>query len=283
MDPPTSVRHKLYMRWPEALNVLPFGVTDTEFALVTFLSAFVGISLVVWGSLAVKTRYLAAFALGVYLWFFTDTLSGANYLDDTAGFVYSPYLASLVALFVLGLTVFFAFDGKMFTTGGSLTRGALAVGALVAVAMGLHGMAEGAAFGTTAAQTPSSSLIPAFGGFAASVSWVFHKMTEPTVAAVAYVAVAGPGSRKPSDRVVDALILAAVFVFPAIVGSVAGYATPFDVTYIYALGLGTSVYALARVARGLYSEGSDSWLSVKMALAAVLGFLCLFSAALLHS
>ena len=264
--------------------MLPFGITDTEFAVVTFLSAFVGISIVSWGSLVVKARYLAAFALGVYLWFFTDTLSGANYLDVNGGFVYSPYVVSLVALFAVGLVAFFALDRKLFSAGESLTRGALAVGALAALALGLHGLAEGVAFGTTAAQTSSSSLIEAFGGFDASISWVFHKMIEPTVAAAAYVAVLGPGSRKSSDRTVDAVALAAVFAIPAIVGSISGYFASFDVTYVYALGLGTSVYAFARAGRSLYAqEGSDSWLSLRMALAAVLGFLLIFIAALLHA
>ena len=264
--------------------MLPFGTTDTEFAVVTFLSAFVGVSLVVWGSLVVKARYLAAFALGVYLWFFTDTLSGANYLDITGGFAYSPYLASLLILFAAGLLAFFAFDGRLFAGGGPSARGAMAIGALAALAMGVHGMAEGAAFGATATQTPSSSLIDAFGGFGASASWAFHKMIEPTVAAAAYVTIASPGPRRPSDRVVDSLVLAAAFVVPAVIGSVAGFLASFDVTYIYALGLGASVYPFVRMGRALYSgEGSGSWSSVKMGLAAVLGFLLIFMAALLHS
>ena len=98
--------------------MLPFGITDTEFAVVTFMSAFVGISLVIWISRAVKVRYLAAFALGVYLWFFTDTLSGANYLDVNGGFVYSPYVVSLVALFIAGLAVFFVLDRRLFSSAG---------------------------------------------------------------------------------------------------------------------------------------------------------------------
>jgi hypothetical protein len=147
----------------------------------------------------------------------------------------------------------------------------------------LHGMAEGADFGITAAQTPSNSLIDAFGGLAPSVSWVFHKMLEPTVVAAAYVSLAKPEQRKPSDRIVDALALAAVFVIPAVIGSVAGYFTSFDYTYIYALGLGTSVYAFARVGRSLYSEGETTLLSLKMALAMTLGFMLIFLAALLHS
>ena len=262
--------------------MLPFGVTDVEFAVVTYLSAFIGISLVIAASGFIKVKYLAAFALGVYLWFFTDTLGGANYLDVNGGFAFSDYLLSLVVLFVIGIFVFFSLDRRVFAPGPA-AFGALAVGALAGLAIGLHGGAEGADFGAFAAQTQSNSLIDAFGGIAPSVSWVFHKMLEPTVAAVAFVALAG-NMKKPSERIVDALILAAVFVTPAVVGSVVGYYNPFDTTYIYALGLGASVYALSRLGRSLYSDEAQSpSLSLKMALAAVIGFLLLFSSALLHS
>jgi len=267
-----------------AHQVLPFGVTVVEFGLVTFISALVGILLVIGASKYLKTRFLAAFALGVYLWYFTDTLGDANYLGVNEGFTFSQELVSLVVLFVVGLTVFFALDRGMFTTGESEGYGALVVGAVAALALGLHGFGEGADFGFTAAQTPFSSLFDAFGGLAASASWVLHKMLEPTMAAVCYVSIAGVGTRKASVRVTDALVIATVFVIPPVVGSVVGYYTTFDHTYAFALGLGASVYALARAGRALYSpsEGADSWLSVKMALAAVLGFLLIFIAALLH-
>jgi len=254
--------------------VLPFGVTAVEFGLVTFISAFVGVSLVI-----------GAFALGVYLWYFTDTLGDANYLGVNDGFVLSSEMVSLLMLFVIGLTVFFALDGRIFTTDGAAGYGALTVGALAALALGLHGFGEGADFGYTAAQTPSNSLFDAFGGLAPSASWVLHKMLEPTIAAVGYVALLGPGTKKASDKVIDALVLTTVFVIPAVVGSVAGFYTTFDHTFVFALGLGTSVYALARAGRALYSPGErvDRWLSVKMALAAVIGFLLIFIAALLHA
>jgi len=264
--------------------MLPFGVTAVEFGLVTFISALVGISLVIGASRFLKTRFLAAFALGVYLWYFTDTLGDANYLGVNEGFTFSPELVLLVVLFIAGLTAFFALDRRMFTTGEPSGFGALAVGALAALALGLHGLGEGADFGFTASQTPFDSLLDAFGGISASASWVLHKMLEPAIAAVCYVSLAGPGTRKASVKVTDAVALATVFVIPPVVGSVVGYYTTFDHTYIFALGLGTSVYALARAGRALYSpsEGADSWLSAEMAAAAVIGFLLIFIAALLH-
>ena len=264
--------------------MLPFGITAVEFALATLLSAFIGTSFVIGASRWVKVRYLAAFALGVYLWFFPDTLGGANYLDVNGGFVLSAYVVSLIGLFVAGLVVFFAFDRKVFTSGESIRYGGLAVGALAALALGLHGMAEGADFGFTAAQTPSNNLLDAFGGIAPSVSWVLHKMLEPTIAAVGYVAAAGPGTRKRSERLLDSVVLATIFVLPPVIGSILGYYVAFDITYIYALGLGASVYAFARAARPLYSpESAGPWASLKVALFAALGFILIFIAAMLHA
>ncbi len=243
-----------------------------------------GISLIVALSKWVSARLIAAFALGVYLWYFTDTLGGANYLDVNSGFTLSAYLVSLVLLFVLGLVIFMGVGGAIFNGDSSGTVG-IFIALLAALALGLHGMAEGEAFGATASQTPYNNILDAFGGIAPSVSWVLHKILEPTVAAACYVALARPGSRNSSGKVIDALALAAVFVAPAVVGSIAGYYSPFDNSYVYALGLGTSIYALARVGKGLYATGTgnQSWTSLKVAVAILLGFLFLFISALLHS
>ena len=263
--------------------MLPFGVTDVEFSLVTFLSGFVGIALVVGASKFVRVRYLAAFAVGVYLWYFTDTVGDSNYLDVNGGFVYSPYLVALLLLFAIGLLAFFALDRGMFAREPA-AYGGLLVGAMAALAVGLHGFGEGADFGFTAAQTSSITLLTAFGGLGPSASWVLHKMLEPAVAAVSYVALTGPDLKR-SRKVSDIAVLATVFVLPAVVGSVAGYYSAFDITYVFALGLGASVYAFSRAAGSLYSPGeaTSPWLTTRMALSVVLGFLLIFIAALLHS
>ncbi len=265
--------------------MLPFGVTALEFASVTFASAFVGISVIVGVSSLVKVRILAAFALGIYLWYFTDTLGGANYLGVNNGPAYSSEMVSLVALFIVGVLAFFVLDGRIFTTEGESPRYGMLVAALAALALGLHGFGEGADFGYTAAQTQSSSLLGAFGGVAEGASWVLHKMLEPAIAAVTYVAFAGVGSKKNADKLIDAVALAALFAIPAVVGSVLGYYLNFDHTYVFALGLGASIYALARVGRPLYAQDGEAarGKSLKMAIAAVIGFLLIFLAALLHS
>jgi len=265
--------------------MLAFGVNAVEFALVTLASAFVGISFVVGIAGLVKTRFLAAFALGVYLWYFTDTLGDANYLSVNNGPVYSSELVSLVALFMLGLLVFFALDGKTFTVGEAAGKYGMLVAALAALALGLHGFGEGADFGYTAAQTQNSSLLGTFGGITEGASWVLHKMLEPTIAAVCYVAFAGTETETNADKLIDAASLATIFVIPAVVGSVVGYYLSFDHTYVFALGLGASVYALARAGKALYASdgGTTRRLSLKMAIAAIIGFLLIFVAALLHS
>lgn len=265
--------------------MLPFGITAVEFAAVTFISALIGITVVIGSSKYFKPRFVAAFAFGVYLWYFTDTLGGANYLDVNGGPVLSYELLLAVALFVLGLLTFFALDRNVFSVGEQAPKYGMMLAALVALALGLHGAGEGADFGYTAAQTPSSLLLGAFGGLSAGASWVLHKMLEPTMAAACYVAFAGARNRIGMDKVIDALTIAAVFVVPVVIGSVVGYYAVFDHSYIFALGLGASVYAAARVAKPMFSaEGEASTgLSLKMAVAAFLGFLLIFLAALLHS
>jgi hypothetical protein len=263
--------------------LLPFGITDLEFSLVTFISAFVGTSIIIFSSKWISPRLLAAFAIGVYLWYFTDTLAGANFLDVNNGLTLSFGLASLVFLFAIGLLVFLGLGGNFFSRNPAGTG--VLVALLAALALGIHGMAEGVDFGFTASQTPRTSLLDAFGGLAPSVSWVIHKMLEPTVAASCYVALTGPKGRNASGRLEDALALSVVFVTPAIVGSIAGYFNPIDTTYIYALGLGASVFALVRVGRALYApeDGSQALLSMKVGAAALVGFILIFISALLHS
>jgi len=265
--------------------VLPFGVTALEFSVVTFMAALVGILLVIEASRFTSTKFIAAFTFGVYLWYFTDTLGDANYLNVNQGLVLSGELVYLVALFAVGAIAFLAVDGRVFVVGEETARYGLMVALLAALALGLHGFGEGADFGYTAAQTPSNTLLDAFGGLGPSASWVLHKMLEPTIAASCYVAFAGVGAKKPADKMIDALTLSTVFVLPAILGSIAGYYVTFDHTYVFALGLGASVYAVARVARQMFSSAGEtiSGLSLKMALAIVIGFICIFISALLHS
>jgi len=136
------------------------------------------------------------------------------------------------------------------------------------------------------ATTPSTSLIDAFGGLQAGVAFTLHKALEPMMVGAAYCVYAKDHAKKMSGRLRDVVILVLAFTVPGIVGAAAAYplvlAYPTaDFTYVFAFGLGTSLYALVRLARPLYEDAKSD--SVKVALFLLLGFTCLYLAALLHS
>jgi hypothetical protein len=74
-------------------------------------------------------------------------------------------------------------------------------------------------------------------------------------------------------------------VVPSLIGATTGYYVAYDATYFFALGTGTSIYAGLRLARLLFvnTEGYVSDESIKIALSLVIGFLCIYIAALFHS
>src|SRR5260370_7778895 len=74
----------------------------------TFIPAFVGLQMIIMAGKALKPRYLAAFALGIFLWFFVDTIGGAASLDVVDAFSASFAQIVTVGLFVFGLIVFFS-------------------------------------------------------------------------------------------------------------------------------------------------------------------------------
>jgi hypothetical protein len=82
----------------------------------------------------------------------------------------------------------------------------------------------------------------------------------------------------------DILVLTLVFVLPGVIGAATDYYWLYDTTYFFAFGLGTSLYAAVRLARPLFSEtGGSKWESTKISIGMILGFLCLYGAALLHA
>jgi zinc transporter ZupT len=180
-------------------------------------------------------------------------------------------------------------DRDLFTPGDDGMKFGFAIPVLVAVAVGIHGFGEGAALSATAVTTPSTNLVDAFGGLSAGAAFVLHKALEPMMVGAAYWVYAKGHAKDISGRVKDMAILTLAFTLPGIVGGASAYYIVqvypgADFTYVFALGLGTSIYAAARLARGMFegprSSGTDS---TKMALMILLGFTCLYLAALLHS
>jgi len=251
----------------------------------TAIPAFVGLLLITSLGRRMKAKYLAAFALGIFMWFFVDTIGGSANLDVSAGFTGGVDQAAIVALFVVGVLSFFSVSGDLFSKDSATVKVSLTVPILVAIAVGIHGFGEGTAFGSTAASTPSSSLLDAFGGMSAGIAYALHKALEPMMIGACYIAYSADRAKDAGKYLADVVFLTLLFVVPSLVGATTGYYIAYDATYFFALGTGTSIYAALRLVRPLFvnMEASSSNESIKVAMFLVFGFLCIYFAALFHS
>lgn len=261
-----------------------FGAVLATFLLPTF----VGLAIVSVAARYLSAKYLAAFAIGLYLWFFSDTIGDASLLGVSEGFTGGAFHVALWIVFAAGLALLFSLDSKMFAEGSVGTSFGFAIPLLVAIAVGMHGFGEGAAVGATAATSPSTNLLDAFGGLSAGVAFVLHKGLEPMMVGAAYWIYAKDHAKGTAGRLSDIVVLTLAFTLPGIIGGASAYyliqAFPnADFTYVFAFGLGTSIYAAVRLARPLFSGTGSKSESVKIALLIILGFTCLYTAALLHS
>ncbi len=262
----------------------------------TWIPAFVGLLVIVWTNHVVKPKYLAAFALGIFLWFFVDTIQGSALLDVNAGFTGGVAQVAAVGLFIIGVLSVFWIDRRRSVFSSESTVGTLsmAVPLVVAAAIGIHGLGEGAAFGATAYSTSSTSLLDAFGGVSAGVAYLLHKGLEPMMAGACYSVYSNRTSSDMTGQLRDVFLLSIVFVLPSLVGAPVGYfimgpatgfLAGFGTTYFFALGTGTSTYAAMRLARPLFRPGESATPedSIRMAVPLVLGFIAIYLAALFHS
>jgi len=261
-----------------------FGATLGAFLIPTFF----GLLIVSAAARYVNPRYLAAFAVGLFLWFFSDTIGDASLLGVSEGFTGGLWHAMLWLLFAIGVLAFLSFDSSIFTEGRSGERLGFAIPVLVAIALGIHGFGEGAAVGATAATTPSSNILDAFGGLSAGAAFILHKGLEPMMVGATYWVYARDHAMDSKGRLKDILVLTLAFTLPGIIGGASSYflvqAYPsVDFSYVFALGLGAAVYAALRLARPLFLGDGSSSESIKTALVIILGFTCLYLAASLHS
>jgi zinc transporter ZupT len=276
--------------------MIDFATGFLAWAASTWIPAFVGLLVIVRAGRVVKSEYLAAFALGIFLWFFVDTIQGSALLDVNSGFTGGAGQVAAVALFIIGVLSVFWIDRRrgLFSSESTMATVSLAIPLLLAAAIGIHGLGEGAAFGATAYSTSSTSLLDAFGGVSAGVAYLLHKGLEPIMAAACYCVYTNRTESGVKGQLRDVFLLSLVFVLPSLIGAVVGYfvmgpATGFvavvDTTYFFALGTGTSIYAALRLSRALFrSEGSTTAEdSIKMAVPIVLGFIAIYFAALFHS
>jgi hypothetical protein len=265
--------------------MLGFAVSFSGWLGATAIPAFLGLLIITSMGRRVKGKYLAAFAMGIFMWFFVDTIGGSANLDVNAGFAGGVDQVAIVALFVMGALSFLSISGDLFSPGSEVGAMSLTVPVLVAVAVGMHGFGEGTAFGFTAASTPSASLLDAFGGLTAGVAYALHKALEPMMIGACYAVYSNGRAKNASRHLADIFLLTSLFVMPSLIGATTGYFVNYDATYFFALGTGTSIYAALRLARPLFAnmEAAASTESVKIALLLVFGFLCIYLAALFHS
>ncbi|HZW85710.1 MAG TPA: hypothetical protein VFE91_07415 [Nitrososphaerales archaeon] len=265
--------------------MLDFPSSFAAWTAATAVPAFLGLTLVyLFGRLA-SAKYAAAFALGIFFWFFVDTIQGSSDLLVNVGFTGGIDQVGMVVLFAVGLIGLFLLDCRY--AGGILTGSpaGFAVPVLAALAVGVHGFGEGTAFGSTAALTPSTSIINAFGGTSAGTSYALHKMLEPMMVGALYVGLKNGKEATGRNAFRDILVLTTLFVLPSLLGAATGYYVSYDSTYFFGLGTGTSIYAAIRLGKqALEGNGTSGRRDgVWMALVMTAGFILIYLAALMHS
>jgi len=254
--------------------------------LGTLIPAYAGL----FGAVALgrsKPQYLAAIAIGIFLWFFSDTIGDSSYLGVNEGVSGGLSHVALVMLFATALVLFFLAEGRVAPANGlGLISSSLAIPILVAIALSIHGAGEGAGFGGAASSTSGASLIEAFGGYGPAVSYILHKVLEPIAIGVCYSTFYLNPGKQGTPRWKNLAVAGAVFVIPTLIGTTAGYLIPFDTTYLFAAGVGASVYVLFKLMQALFEPASPfrSYReSMRIAFLALLGFALIYAAAILHS
>jgi len=265
--------------------MLGFAESISAWLVSTTVPAFLGLALITAAVRLVRREYLLAFALGIFLWFSVDTWSGSADLSVNAGFNGGVGQFATVILFAAGVLVFFGADRNLFSPEPMGDSVDMTVPFLVALAIGIHGLGEGAAFGGTASVTTSTDLLGAFGGISAGVSYALHKALEPMMIGACYLIYSRGGDKAWKARLRDVVGLALVFAIPSLLGAITGYYIRYDATYFFALGAGTSIYAALRIVRPLFLVRSPSspLEPVRTAFWLIFGLLCIYSAALLHA
>ena len=263
--------------------MLPFGESFLAWVISTGAAALGGMLFALMVGRYLKPNYFLAFSLGVFLWVFTDVIDEAGKIDVEASFSGGLEQATIIALFVVGILSFLYVDRSTFS-GAISDSGGVLVPLLLAVAVGVHGLGEGLAFGAVSATTPFNSLVIAFGGEAAGAAYVIHKFLEAMAIGSFYLVVLDLKTTKLSTHLRNIATLTAVFILPSIAAMAVGYYVQFNSVYFFSIGTGALLYAIVRLGAPLFSNVPvGRWGSFKMGLWFTAGFLCVYFAALFHS
>jgi hypothetical protein len=262
------------------------GIAESFFAWLvsTGISAFAGILLALALGRHLKPRYFLAFSVGILLWVFVDVINDSGNLDVNASFVGGWEQVIIVTLFAFGVVAFLLLDRSTFSP-DLPPKDSMGIPLVIAIAVGIHGLGEGAAFADISATTPINSLISAFGGEAAGAAYILHKLLESVVVGASYLVFSAGRAAGVQRRARDVMVLTLAFILPSVVAMGTGYYIAYDSSYFYALGTGALLYALLKLAGPLFTTQGDvgSNGSLKVVVWVLAGLLCVYLAALLHS
>lgn len=264
--------------------MLSFAESFLAWLASTGLSALAGLILALAVGRYLKPRYFLAFSLGVMLWVFTDVIDDAAKLDVSASFSGGWEQTIIVVFFVLAMVAFLALDPSIFSPGAAAKAG-LTIPLLIAIAIGIHGLGEGAAFGEVSSTTPFNSLVIAFGGEASGAAYVLHKFLESMAIGAGYLVFYGGQTLSVRTRARHVAVLTLALVLPSVAAMTAGYYIEYNVVYFYALGSGALLFVILKLAGPLFTTGrvAESHDSLKVGAWLLAGLLCVYLAALLHS
>lgn len=269
-----------------------FGVSFVEFVLATFIPLYVGMLLTgVIRTAGFESRYLSAFGLGLLLWFFLDTLNDAIQLGVNEGYDFNLQHSGLLLMFILGFLAIALPAGVGLSKTTHIYQservGRFLTALLVAIGMGFHGVAEGLQFGGLSAGTTTTTVLDAIGGLGGGVAYVLHKLLEASLVMIVFIALVESKRFSLRDEWKRVALLGLAFGIPSAIGDIVGYFVEVNSTYLFALGGGAALVVALLAVRPIWGQGWKGDLTyskyIKMMLMVLLGFLCLYGAAMFHA
>ncbi len=235
-------------------------LTSVATVLPLVLGIFIGY-LLRGASASARLPVLTAIAAGIIVWFFLDVMGSAAFLGVNEGFSGGFSQVLLVILFPIGLLTMIGLDQK--SKPNTLADPAY----LAALAIGLHGVAEGVAIGSGLEPAPD---FLALGGIAAAVSFVVHKVLEGFAISVFL------NQQKPYAKTLTATFVAGV---PTILGSIIGFGLAPDTSFFFALGGGAALWLLTQlIQRSMVISKKTLWAGYLSS-----GLLMMYLAGLIHT
>jgi len=271
--------------------MIPFVVSCVEFVLATFIPLYLGMFLVgAVRTVRFESRYLSAFALGLLFWFLLDTLNDAIQLGVNDGYDFNPEHTGLLLIFIVGFLAIALPAGvglsKRTGTIQSAKAGPFPTALMVALGMGFHGIGEGLEFGGLSAGTTATTILDAIGGVGGGAAYVLHKLLEASIVMIVFIALVEGERFSLRVEWKRVALLGLAFGLPSVLGDVVGYFVEVNSAYLFALGGGAALVIVLLAVRPIWGDGWKGDLTyaqyVKMVLMVLMGFLCLYGAAMFH-